>query len=75
MSNSLGTKVNIADLLSGATSADDIADRIDAVLYGGEMPSADKTIVKSYLAGEKTPTKLAAEAFGLAMALPGFQWY
>lgn len=75
MSNGLGTKVTIADLLDGAASIDAIADRIDLILYGGEMPKADKDIVKVFLGGDKTPTKLAAEAFGLAMALPGFQWY
>ena len=75
MRNELGTTVNIDALVAGETTPTGIANRIDLTLYGGEMPSSDKQLVTTFLKSSSTPAKLAAEAFGLAMALPGFQWY
>lgn len=75
MRNQLGTAVNVDALIAGEKTATGIANRIDLALYGGEMPTADKQLVTTFLQGDANPTIRAAEAFGLAMALPGFQWY
>lgn len=69
-----GITLNL-DWLTTLTGAEDAVNAIDQRLFGGEMFAQDRAIVLSYLRAEKiTPARLS-EALGLAMALPGFQWY
>jgi hypothetical protein len=74
-----GVSVDLAALLSGATSPVQIAERIDTVIFAGEMPPADKAALIAYLrpAGTATTpsTNQIRDAFGLALASPGFQWH
>ena len=52
-----------------------IANRIDLLLFGGEMPVADKAALVTYLRPDPPSTTRIRDAFGLALASPGFQWY
>ena len=74
-----GAGVDTTALLAGANSATLIADRIDALLFAGEMPAADKAALITYLRPTGSATMPSStqirDAFGLAMASPGFQWH
>jgi hypothetical protein len=65
-------------LLAGATTAQQVADRIDLLLFNSTMAVADKAAVLGYLqpvppATVPSQTQIK-EAFGLAMGSPSFQW-
>ena len=62
-------------LLAGANTAQRIADRIDVLVFGSEMPLADKAALVAYLQPDPPSTTRTRDAFGLALASPGFQWY
>ena len=74
-----GAAVDTTALLAGATSPTLIADRIDALLFAGEMPAADKAALITYLRPSGSATVPSStqirDAFGLALASPGFQWH
>ena len=74
-----GATVDLTALLAGATSPIQIADRIDVLLFAGEMPSADKAALITYLRPSGTNTVPSTtqirDAFGLALASPAFQWH
>ncbi len=70
-----GASIDTTALLAGANTAQRIADRIDLLVFGGEMPAADKTALVTYLRPDPPTTTRIRDAFGLAMASPGFQWY
>jgi uncharacterized protein (DUF1800 family) len=74
-----GATVDVTALLAGATSAVQIADRIDTLIFAGEMPAADKAALITYLRPAGTATVPSStqirDAFGLAMASPAFQWH
>ena len=44
-----GATVDVPALLAGATTPIEVADRIDALLFAGEMPDADKMALITYL--------------------------
>ena len=61
---------------AGATTAQKIADRLDLLFFGGEMPAADKAALITYLKPDPvTSTTKMRDAIGLALGSPGFQWY
>ena len=74
-----GAGVDTTTLLAGANSATLIAARIDALVFAGEMPAADKAALITYLRPSGTATMPSStqirDAFGLALASPGFQWH
>jgi hypothetical protein len=71
-----GATVDIAALLAGANTAQKIADRLDLLVFGGEMPAADKAAIVTYLMPDPvTSTTKIRDAFGLALASPGFHWH
>ena len=70
-----GATIDTTALLAGATTAQAIANRIDTLLFGGEMPAADKAALMTYLRPDPPSTTRIRDAFGLALASPGFQWY
>jgi uncharacterized protein (DUF1800 family) len=70
-----GATVDTTALLAGATTAQTIANRIDLLLFGGEMPPVDKAALVTYLKPDPPSTTRIRDAFGLALASPGFQWY
>jgi len=74
-----GAAVDTTALLAGATTAVQIADRIDVLLFAGEMPAVDKAALITYLRPSGTATVPSStqirDAFGLALASPAFQWH
>ena len=70
-----GATTDTTALLAGAATAQKIADRLDVLLFGGEMPAADKAALLTYLKPDPPTTTRIRDAFGLALASPGFQWY
>lgn len=70
-----GATIDTTALLAGATTAQTVANRIDLLLFGGEMPPADKAALVTYLRPDPPTTTRIRDAFGLALASPGFQWY
>jgi uncharacterized protein (DUF1800 family) len=70
-----GVTVDLPALLMGATTAVQVADRIDTVVFSGEMPSADKAALITYLRPDPPSQTRIRDAFGLAIASPAFQWY
>jgi uncharacterized protein (DUF1800 family) len=70
-----GATVDTTALLAGANTAQRIADRIDVLIFAGEMPAADKAALVTYLRPDPPTTTRIRDAFGLALASPGFQWY
>jgi Protein of unknown function (DUF1800) len=70
-----GVSVDITALLTGAANAIQIADRIDTLLFAGDMPTADKAALIAYLRPDPPTSTRIRDAFGLALASPGFQWH
>ena len=70
-----GAAIDTRALLSGAATAQKIADRLDLLIFGGEMPVADKAAIVTYLKPDPPGPTRIRDAFGLALASPGFQWY
>ena len=71
-----GAVVDNIAMLAGANTAQTIANRIDLVLFGGEMPAADKTALVAYLRPDPvTSNTRIRDAIGLAIGSPGFHWY
>ena len=70
-----GATFDLTALLAGATTSTAVADRFDRLLFAGEMPRADKAALVTYLKPDPPSTTRIRDAFGLALASPGFQWY
>lgn len=70
-----GVSVDLPALLMGATTAVQVADRIDVLVFSGAMPSADKQALIAYLRPDPPSQTRIRDAFGLAIASPAFQWY
>jgi len=66
--------VSESAFLAGATTPQQIVDRIDEVIFARRMTSVDKAQILSYL-GSNPSTTTKREALGLAVAAPGFQWH
>lgn len=65
---------DISVFMSGASSADSMADRIESRLFPYGMTATEKTLVRDYLAVDPTSPARQREAVGLAVASPSFQW-
>jgi hypothetical protein len=74
-----GAAVDLTALLAGANTPATIADRIDVLIFAGEMPAVDKAALVTYLRPSGTATMPSSnqirDAFGLALASPAFQWH
>ncbi len=70
-----GITVNLTTLLNGAVTAQQVADRIDYLMFNNTMPAAEKTRIINYMLPNNPSTTDIREGFALAIAAPGFQWY
>lgn len=66
---------NLTTFLAGATTAAQVADRFDRVLFANEMPRADKIALIEFLKPDIPTTTRVRDALGLALSSPGFQWH
>lgn len=62
-------------ILNGEVKVDRIAERIDALLFGGHMAARDKQSLMDFMLPNNPGEARVREAFGLAISSPGFQWY
>ena len=67
--------VDIDQFFAGATTADQMINRINGRLFGGRLPAGDQTLIRSYLETDPASSSIRREALGLALAAPAFQWY
>jgi uncharacterized protein (DUF1800 family) len=70
-----GAVVDVPLLMTGATTAAQIADRIDTLVFRDEMPRADKAALVTYLRPDPPTLARIRDAIGLALASPAFQWH
>jgi len=70
-----GAVVDVNGLLSGATTAAQVADRIDTLIFNDEMPGEDKAALLQYLRPDPPTQSRRIDALGLALASPSFQWH
>lgn len=70
-----GVSVDVNVMLAGAMTAQQVADRIDRVMFGGAMPSQEKALIRDYLLPDNPEDVRKREAVALAIASPAFQWY
>lgn len=71
-----GASVDTTALVAGANTAQRIADRLDTLFFGGEMPAADKAALIAYLRPDPvTSNTRIRDSIGLAIGSPGFHWY
>jgi|CXWL01.1.fsa_nt_gi hypothetical protein len=67
--------VDVKAFFTGAISAVEVMDRIDAKLFSGAMSTFDKNRIRSHLVPDPPSLPLLGDALGLALGSPGFQWY
>lgn len=70
-----GVTFDDATFFSGATTADERADRISERLFLGRMPSSERDRVRDYMLPNPVTLARWREAVGLAIGSPSFQWY
>ncbi|MEI7657221.1 MAG: DUF1800 domain-containing protein [Phycisphaerae bacterium] len=70
-----GVTPDAANFFAGLSGAEQMAGRIDAAMFGSEMPAAERNRVRDYLAIDPSSASIRAEALGLAAGAPAFQWY
>jgi hypothetical protein len=70
-----GATVDLTALLAGATTSVQVVDRIELLLFAGEMSSQDRTALLTFLGTAAPSTARIREAFGLAIGSPAFQWH
>lgn len=69
-----GLVLDDATFFSGATSAQQVMDRIDQQLFFGAMPPGEKSGIQASLPATPSASQ-RRDALGLAFASPAFQWY
>lgn len=70
-----GVQVNVRVLFNGLRSAAQVAEKINQLLFGGEMPVNEKSALTSYLAAGPTNPVRQRAAIAMALSGPGFQCY
>lgn len=71
----LHTTISSATLFAGANTADAVMNRLDALIFGGAMPTGEKNRIKQYLFPNPPSDFRMREAAALAVSSPSFQWY
>ncbi|MBL8879008.1 MAG: DUF1800 domain-containing protein [Phycisphaerales bacterium] len=70
-----GVVFSPTNFFTGATTIDQLMDRIDDALFGGFMDSDDKLKIRTFLNVNPAQDQRRREAVGLAIAAPSYQWY
>ena len=74
-SNLGGVSTDIASMLAETITLDDVMDRIDAVIFHGEMGQQEKVRIRRYLSATGFTQQSRNESVALALSSPGFQMY
>lgn len=70
-----GMSIDPKTILGTANTATAIVDRIDQVMFAGEILPGDKADLLAYLQSAAITNNRKRAAIGLAAASPSFQWY
>jgi hypothetical protein len=70
-----GAVLDDAAFFSGATTAEQMADRINDRLFAGRMPQNERDRVRDALLPNTPSVTRRRDAIGLAIGSPSFQWY
>jgi uncharacterized protein (DUF1800 family) len=74
--NISNVSVDYTTFFNGLTTAQQMVDKIDLAMFGGQMPATDKDKIRLYLLPDPvTNVTKKRDAIGLAIGAPGFQWY
>lgn len=74
-SNIFGVTFDLPTFLNGATTADQIIQRIDTELFLGHMPALERSMIRQYLEGNPPSDRQKREAISLAFSMPAYQWF
>lgn len=76
MNNSLsGVTTNAANYFAGLTTAGAMVGRINANMFGGELPAPEMARIREYLLPDAPTATRQREALGLAIGCPAFQMF
>ena len=70
-----GVTVDTTPFTNGATTAKQVADRIDAAIFVGQMPAADKDALITFMKPDPPTLTRMRDGIGLALSSPAFQWH
>lgn len=70
-----GVEVDVPRLMFGARNVEQIADRIDSIVFGGTMPMMMRVLLEDYLRANNPSNGVMAEALGLAISSAEYQWF
>jgi uncharacterized protein (DUF1800 family) len=70
-----GLSANTTGLFTGLTTATQVLNKINSLLFAGEMSPAESQRIANYIQPAPTGSTQQREALGLAMGAPSFQWY
>lgn len=73
--NVSGVSIDYTTFFSGLTTAQQMVEKIDQVLFSGEMNASDKDKVRIFLLPDPVTATKKKEALGVAIAAPSFQFY
>lgn len=65
----------ILDTVFPDRSPEGVTARLDELVFGGEMPVADRSAIVAYLQQSPRAIELIRDAVGLTLGCPSFQWY
>ena len=67
--------IDVDSLLAGATTPQEITEKINEVMFGGTMTAAEISAVQNYVAAGPFELIRIQDAIALALSSPTFQWY
>jgi hypothetical protein len=67
--------VDIDALLGTASTAQQITDKFNELIFGGTMTVDERNAIQNYLLPDTPSTQKKRDALALAMSSPTFQWY
>ncbi len=70
-----GLSFDVGAYFAGRTTAAQMIDHIDVTLFGGELPSVQRSILHSHLSVNPLDVARQRDTVGLALSSPSFQWY
>ncbi len=70
-----GLTFDVATFFAGLSTATQMVDKINTVLFGGEMLANERAALISYLSVNAADTTRRRDTVGLAIGCPSFQWY
>jgi uncharacterized protein (DUF1800 family) len=65
---------DIADLMQGAATPEDVVARIETTMFPLGMTANERNLIRDYVATNPADPVRQREAVGLAVATPSFQW-